>query len=233
MPPRVSVIVLTYRRLEALKRTVDSFRRYVDIPDYELIICDDGSSASDRREIRALEADQYIWNDRVGYGRNANSGIKAARGELLFHLEDDLVVLGGRHFLVAGMDVLGALPELGAIKYDGWWALPRVRARRSIGPYAVEILPFPAATTEGIAIFRYSNRPHLKTRRFHEVFGLYPEGYSPFLTECLFTRRVNARRSLRLGWIRDSVWFWPLGERYGTTEHDSFKTAPMRYVPES
>jgi glycosyltransferase involved in cell wall biosynthesis len=99
--PRVSVIMLTYRRVEALKQTVASFRRHADLDDYERIVCDDGSSVDERREIERLGADVVIWNTGAGYGDNANSGIA----------------------------VLEALPELGLFHYSLETILPRIRAR--------------------------------------------------------------------------------------------------------
>jgi glycosyltransferase involved in cell wall biosynthesis len=214
-PVSLSVIMLTYQRLEGLTRTLESFSRHCDIEDYELIICDDGTPEPDRNAIQSLGADLVIWNDRVGYGPNANSGIRAARGEFLFHLEDDLVVWRTGPFLEAGKDVLRALPELGCVKYEIEQNLPTsVRAKRRVGPYDVEVLPFAPAGATGDSIFRYGNRPHLKHRRFHEFYGLYPEGYTPFETELLFARRVNAWRGPRIAWIRDSLCFWHLGDEY-------------------
>lgn len=227
--PRVSVILLSYRRIEALKRTLDSFRRHVDLSDYELIICDDGSADWQRREIERMGADKFIWNDRVGYGINTNRGIRAASGEFLFHLEDDLEIVSTGYFLEAGIQVLRALPEVGCINYTFESCLPKLRAKRQVGQYHVEILPFPNSQAKGYAIFRYSNRPHLKHRRFHEVYGLYPEGYGHAATELLFVAHVNKRRGSRIAWIRDSVAFWHIGPEYGTTREDPIKTRPATY----
>jgi glycosyltransferase involved in cell wall biosynthesis len=222
----VSVIVVTYRRPEALKRTVESFREHADI-DYELIICDDGGSDDHERQvIERLGADLVVWNDLVGYGANANSGIRAARGRYLFHLEDDCVVACGGHFLEAGIEVLDALPELGYLHYSGPGGLPRLRARRPVGGLRVDVLPFAPTDAEGYAIFRYSNRPHLKTWRFHAVYGPYPVGYCPFETEYLFARRVNAIRGPRLGWIHDALAFAHIGDEYGSNAFLLPRTQP-------
>ena len=216
-PPRVSVIVVTYRRLDALERTVASFRAHSDIDDYEVIICDDGGSdRHERRRIERLGADLVIWNDLAGYGANANSGLRAARGDYIFHLEDDCVVGADGHFLEPGMQVLSALPELGYLHYSGPGGLPRLRASRQVGDLLVDVIPFAPAHAEGYAIFRYSNRPHLKTRRFHEVYGSYPVGCCPFETEYLFARHVNAVRGPRLGWIHDATMFVHVGHQYGS-----------------
>lgn len=102
--PRVSVVVVTYCRVEALKRTPESFRGHADVP-YELIICDDAQSGRPVSADRRLGADVHIWNDLVGYGANANSGMAAARCDYIFHLKDDLIVAERVHFLAAGVDV--------------------------------------------------------------------------------------------------------------------------------
>jgi glycosyltransferase involved in cell wall biosynthesis len=211
--PRVSVIVLTYRRVDALKQTVASFRRHADLDDYELIVCDDGSTADERREIERLGADLVIWNSGAGYGDNPNSGIAAARGRYLFHLEDDLVVGRSRPFLEAGIAVLEALPELGLLHYSLETTLPRIRALRRVGDLDVEVLPFASAAATGFDLFRYTNRPHLKTRAFHESYGLYPEGRCAFDTEYVFARHVNDVRGPRLGWIARALAFFHIGHR--------------------
>lgn len=215
--PLVSVVVLTYRRWETLERTVQSFRAHVDVEDYELIICDDGgSSVEERRRIEGLEPDLVIWNDRCSYGRSANAGIRAAHGEFIFHLEDDQLIINSGHFLEAGITVLRELPEVGLVQYYGENELFRLRAHRAVGNLQVEILPFAGPTVTGLDLFRYKNRPHLKHRRFHQVNGLYPEGYGAFETEYRFARHVNAVRGPRLAWIRDAVVFLDIGKPYGS-----------------
>lgn len=212
--PRLSVIVPTYRRLDGLRRTIESFRRHADIDDYELIICDDGSSDEERRGIEELGADVVIWNDGAGYGDNVNSGLAAARGRFLFHLEDDLVVGRRGLFLDAGIRALEALPELGLLHYGFETTLPRIRARRRAGGLDVDVLPFAPAHATGYGIFRYMNRPHLKTRAFHRAYGPYPCGCCAFETEYLFAQKVNAVRGPRLGWLPGALAFFHIGHHY-------------------
>jgi glycosyltransferase involved in cell wall biosynthesis len=206
------------------------------VPAYELIVCDDGSSADERRQIMQLGADRFIWNDRVGYGRNANSGMHAATGEFIFHLEDDLIIVRRGHFLKAAIEVVGSLPELGYVKFQSESIekrIPKLRARRDVGEYRVDVLPFPSPHAEGLQIYRYTNRPHVKHRRFHEIYGLYPEGYSPFETELLFARRVNANRGSRIGWIHNSVVFRHFGIYYGSNSFLRPLCEPVPYDPEA
>ena len=215
--PRVSIILVTYRRWVALEQTVRSLREHIDIDDYELIICDDGDSrGADRRRIEQLEPDLFLRHDRWGYGRNANAGLRAARGEFVLHMEDDQVVWSGGHFLEAGMRVLRALPELGVIQYFGENELCRYRARRQVEELSVEILPLAPTGAQRDDIFRYKNRPHLKHVSFHAAYGMYPEGYCPFETEYLFAQRVNEIRGPRIAWIRDAVVFLDIGKQYGS-----------------
>ena len=210
MKPLISVIVVTYHRVEALKRTLESLRRHVDVDDYELIVCDDGSPLAQRRQIRGLDVDRIGWNDRVGYGANVNSGLRAARGEFVFHLEDDWVVKRPGHFLRAGVEVLNTLPEVGCLKFDD--NTPALRARRRVGGYTVEVLAFPnhARAEE----YRYTNRPHLKHARFHQCYGMYAEGHCALETERLFAMHVNAVRASRVGWMHDSAHFRHIGDEY-------------------
>jgi glycosyltransferase involved in cell wall biosynthesis len=210
--PLLSVILITYHRVEALRRTLASFRRHADLDDYEVIICDDGSPPEQRRQLARLGADRVMWNDRVGYGANVNSGMRVARGEFVFHLEDDWVVARSGHFLRAGMEVLTELPELGCVKYND--NTPALRARRDVNGYRVDVLAFPNTTANRQGEYRYTNRPHLKHARFHAAYGLYPEGFCALDTECRFALRVNQTRGPRIGWIHDSVHFRHIGDDY-------------------
>ena len=45
----------------------------------------------------------------------------------------------------------------------------------------------------------YSNRPHLKHKRFHQFYGLYPEGLKLGETETHFAHRVKDK-------LRDGPW---------------------------
>jgi glycosyltransferase involved in cell wall biosynthesis len=89
--PLVSVIISTYNRPEYLKQSVASVLSQT-IEDFELIICDDGSTPADSVEA-SLGDDyrvQYIRSSQnLGTAANNARGYSLARGRYVAHLDDD------------------------------------------------------------------------------------------------------------------------------------------------
>jgi glycosyltransferase involved in cell wall biosynthesis len=85
MPPRVSVIVPTFNRLEWLPQAIGSVRAQA-MPDWELILVDDGSSDGTERWARELGGRRLTYRRRDHSGSIAatrNAGIDEARGAWL------------------------------------------------------------------------------------------------------------------------------------------------------
>ncbi len=91
MPPRVSVIVPTFNRLEWLPQAIGSVRAQT-MPDWELILVDDGSSDGTERWARELGERRLTYRRRDHSGSIAatrNAGIDEARGEWIAFLDSD------------------------------------------------------------------------------------------------------------------------------------------------
>jgi glycosyltransferase involved in cell wall biosynthesis len=96
-PPLVSIIIPTRNGLEHLRRCVESIRAHTDYPRYEIIIVDNGSddpatlawlqqTASDM--IRVLP-----YPGPFNYSAINNTAVRAARGEIVALLNNDLEVI--------------------------------------------------------------------------------------------------------------------------------------------
>lgn len=90
--PRVSVVIPTYNRAADIGRCLDSLIRQT-YRDFEVVICDDGST--DRtREVAASYADRlditYHWDENFGGpARPRNTGLRLARGAYVAFLDSD------------------------------------------------------------------------------------------------------------------------------------------------
>ena len=87
----LSVIIPTYNRPDALKRTVSSILSLNISCDHEIIIVNDYpgvpvTSFEDRR-IRIIENETNL-----GRSKSRNSGARAAKGNILFFIDDDIEV---------------------------------------------------------------------------------------------------------------------------------------------
>lgn len=89
--PLVSVCILSFNRLEYLKRTLRSFRETCTYPNLEYLIVDNGSSKEIIDYINSLEyIDRKIFNEKnMGMGYALNQIRKAAKGDFFFNLEND------------------------------------------------------------------------------------------------------------------------------------------------
>ena len=91
--PLVSVIIVNYNGIEHLPELLDSLKRQ-DYPNIELIIIDNHS----RDDSVAFIKDHYkeaaiiINPTNVEHGAAFNMGLKKARGELILHLDNDIVM---------------------------------------------------------------------------------------------------------------------------------------------
>lgn len=90
-PPRVSVVMCAYNGIGVIERAVDDIRAQC-FGDWELLISDDGSSDGTRDYLAGLDDARIriILQDRnLGYVRNKNAAIAAARGELITQQDQD------------------------------------------------------------------------------------------------------------------------------------------------
>ena len=89
--PKISVCIPTYNRVGLLPFAIDSVRQQTE-PDWELIICDDGS-ADGTAELMSQYSDPRIHYVRhphnIGKSNNMRSGFEAATGKYFIKFDDD------------------------------------------------------------------------------------------------------------------------------------------------
>ena len=93
--PRLSVIVPTYNRRQRLGRVLDALGSQTVSPEiFEVVVIDDGSTDGTRdwlaRQTFPFEV-RTLSQSNAGPAVARNTGIRAARGELLVFLDDDVV----------------------------------------------------------------------------------------------------------------------------------------------
>lgn len=92
--PRLSVIVPTYQRRDSLRRLLEALRGQSVAPDqFEVIVVIDGSSDGTVQLVADFPAPfpiAAIFQENSGRAAACNEGIRAARGELVVLLDDDM-----------------------------------------------------------------------------------------------------------------------------------------------
>lgn len=93
MVPRVSVIVASYNRAEALGRAVDSLLAQRTTIPFEIIVSDNGSTDRTPVVVNAFAAAghavRYVWEPRRGVSYARNTGAAAASAPILAFTDDD------------------------------------------------------------------------------------------------------------------------------------------------
>ncbi len=89
--PLVSVVLLNYKRRQALELTLDSVL-HQQYANREIIVVDNGSQESlrDLVEARGPGVKLIELRENLGAGGGRNAGIREARGEIVITLDDDM-----------------------------------------------------------------------------------------------------------------------------------------------
>lgn len=85
--PKISVVVCSFNGSSTIGETLDHLGQ-LDYPDYEVIVVNDGSTdatgrIADRPGLRLIET------ENCGLSNARNSGLRAARGEIVAYIDDD------------------------------------------------------------------------------------------------------------------------------------------------
>jgi glycosyltransferase involved in cell wall biosynthesis len=116
-----------------------------------------------------------------GLGANLNRLIKNADSDFLLQLDDD-------HHLLESLNLDRHIRELEWNERVGWIRLMGVGYHDY---YAKLVGEYWHIFWQSPELYIPSNRPHLKHRRFHDYYGLYPEGLSLGGTEENFCRQCK------------------------------------------
>src|SRR5512135_3341024 len=117
----ISVVIPTYQRRESIRRLLAAFAAQTMPPqDYQVIVSMDGSEDGTREMIERMPVPfplEVLWQPNRGRATACNAGIRAARGELIVMLDDDMEPVPDfltahvrAHTADRRLGVLGAVP---------------------------------------------------------------------------------------------------------------------------
>lgn len=162
----VSVLIPTYNRAWILRETIELLHKnliysgkityYIGI-DGDLSI---GKMFAGHSDIVSIPGPNN------GLGANLNRLINSTKDDLLFQIDDD-------HHLQQTFDLHPHVRQLDFDKKAGWIRLMGVAYHDYIAKLKGD---YWYIYWESPELYITSNRPHLKHRRFHDHYGLYPEG---------------------------------------------------------
>lgn len=201
--PRVAIQICTYSRPKEIRLCINALRRHLKYDDLFWLVCDDSTGGSYLRDLK----DEFPFltclstPDRSGWGINVNEGLRYIYTILgidyVYFTEDDYI-LSREIDLTSGLHLL-TNSGVGLLRYDGLAGhrldltleeFPYSGHREGLGWDKITYLRL-LRSSQNLNI--YSNRPHLKHRRFHDHYGLYPEGLTLGMTETSFAHIVRDR----------------------------------------
>jgi hypothetical protein len=211
--PPVSILIVTYDRPREIRMTIDALKENIDYPGKVLWhLADD--STPDASYLYDLQHKDYkdlhftaTVTEREGWGANVNKAMLDCwqRSPYIFLCEDDYVSQRTVN-LRAGIAVMQTLFTVGLIRYDGVQAHALDFQMREI---ETEAGRFDCLTITKTSPFLniYSNRPHLKHRRFHDHYGVYPAGLKLGMTETSFAHTVRNKyqHGPKVAVLRDGI----------------------------
>lgn len=195
--PVVSICVVTFDRLREIKQTIAALYAHLHYEgDIKWHIADDSTPGnyfgSISHEFPQIDF-THTKTDRKGWGVNVNTALGfLSKYPYTFLIEDDYVCKRDID-LTHGVALMEANDKIGAVRYDGVAAhaltlhLEEVESR--VGRFS-----YMRIDKSSPHLNVYSNRPHLKHRRFHECYGFYPEGKNLGTTEEQFAHRIKDQK---------------------------------------
>lgn len=190
-PPLVSVVFVTYRRFDLLKKTLESFLRNTAYPRLELVVADDGSGPEIQQQIRTLPFDVFALAPRNrGLGANNNNGLRHCGGKYALVLQDDWECIGPPDYLANAVAVMEANPQVGIVNFGGAPHPPDLSQRLagSAEPCYVTPVPLEDGTKE---YFLYTDNPHLRSMASVREIGFYREDRDMEACEGDYEQRWN------------------------------------------
>lgn len=195
----ITILIVTYDRPTEIRRTIDALRDKIQYAGpLRWHIADDGSPdnyvANVVRDYQEHLDITATVTPRLGWGANVNKALQHPRmTDLVFLCEDDYIALHPLNFN-HGAALLLSSDHLGVVRYDGleghvglnMW-LKECRVAGDTFSY----LEIDREKSTHLNI--YSNRPHLRHRRWHDALGLYPENLPLGKTEEAYAHRVRNR----------------------------------------
>lgn len=241
MRPLVSVLLITYNRIEHLRRTCSSFLGRCSYDHLELVVTDDGSDAKTQELIRDMRFDKrLLGGSHQGLGANTNRGLNACSGEYILQLQDDWDFIGPPDLIDVAVKLMQQRSDVHMVQFWRNWDLnfPKEILNMPDGHRAAIFRDYPGYAASG-GFHIYSDRPFLRTRQSVSELGPYCTGLSPIETEEEYCRRFEMREDLRVAIIDGyGICFAHTGEdsTYNSTQkreniRRALRTRPMlRYA---
>lgn len=213
--PPITVLVITYNRRAELKQTLKALYNHLYYDGViRYLIADDSTGGTYRDDVlsdvgaaRMSEETRFVSTPHnSGWAGNFNHAYSHVKDDFVLLIEDDYVLTHPIDISPYAALML-AHDGIGLVRLDGIAGHKAVVhvAETDIGDYMPHYrqgigLPgkinYFLMDNSSRELWLYSNRVHLKHRRFHDFYGLYPEGLRLGATEESMAHIVKDKMTL-------------------------------------
>lgn len=162
----ISVLIPTYNRAQILRGTISLLQKNLHYSGKITYYIGIDGNAGTGKMLAGHSDIVSIIGPNNGLGANLNRLVQSTKDDLLFQLDDD-------HHLLTPIDLDAHVRQLEFDNNAGWIRLMGVAYHNYIAKLKGD---YWYIYWESPELYIPSNRPHLKHRRFHDHYGLYPEG---------------------------------------------------------
>jgi len=199
----VTILIVTFNRPKEIRKTIYEFLKHQNYPieklTFHLADSDTEKRTGTVNYVQSILADfpyldwQYTIESNPGWGYNVNTALKKISDNYIFLIEDDYVAIRDVD-LVSGIELMEKQTNIGAIRYDGIAAHTGMILHLKELKTETSRIDYCLLDKESQHLNVYSNRPHLRHKRFTECYGYYLEGRSLGYTEDAMAHTVKDKK---------------------------------------
>ncbi|NTF17719.1 glycosyltransferase [Agrobacterium rubi] len=171
---RITTIILTYRRDDALADTIARLRPHIaERDDHELLLVDNNADGEDRSAlIEGLRGAVITLGGNLGVTGGRNAGIRASSGDVLVFLDDDAFLEGDVGTYDRLLERFDSERELGVVSFRSW-----MRERDQHDPIEFPHTNKALPRDRAFETFRFIGVGHAMRKDAIDRVGLYPESF--------------------------------------------------------
>lgn len=228
----LTVLLVTFARPKEIRKTIYEFLKHQNYPLENLhfhLADNDTENRTGIKDYASMILDDFPclnWSLTIetkhGWGYNVNTALNKINTNYIFLIEDDYVANRAVD-LISGVELMEAQTNVGLVRYDGIAAhtgmilhLRELKTETSRIDYCLLDKDSPHLNV-------YSNRPHLRHKRFTECYGYYLEGKSLGQTEDAMAHTVKDKKQCcDVAILGDgiTITFDHIGASFQNGEHD-------------
>ncbi|MCV9963908.1 glycosyltransferase [Pararhizobium sp. BT-229] len=166
----LSIVVLTYRRDDALGSTLERIASTLGTSGFQLVLVDNNADGKDRRPVIDRFEDAVLVNERynMGVAAGRNKGISVATGDILLFLDDDALLEVHSGFRADLLQMFENDPGLGVVAFRSFVGSDRIEDPIEF-PHTDKLKP----RDIGFEAFRFIGVAHAIRRSVLDQSGLY------------------------------------------------------------